>query len=37
MNKNIRITWPAWLWINTTSDIIANIISDLWYNVLTDI
>lgn len=37
MNKNIRITWPAWLWINTTSDIIWNIISDLWYSVLTDI
>jgi len=37
MNKNIRITWPAWLWINTTSDIILNIISDLWYEIISDI
>ncbi len=37
MNLNIRITWPAWLGINSTSDIITHIFATLWYSVLTDI
>jgi len=37
MNINIKITWPAWLWINSTADIITSIFANLWYNVITDI
>lgn len=37
MNLNIRVSGPAWLWINSTAEIIWNIFADLWYNVLTDI
>lgn len=37
MNLNIRVTWPAWLWINSTSDIITNIFANLWYKVITDV
>lgn len=37
MNFNIKITWPAGLWINSTADIIASIFSNLWYKVITDI
>jgi len=37
MNLNIKITWPAGLWINSTSDIISNTFAYLWYNILTDI
>lgn len=32
-----RVTWPAWLWINSTADIITSLFAHLWYNVLTDI
>lgn len=37
MNFNIRITWPAWLWINSTADIITSIFANLGYQVITDI
>lgn len=37
MNTNIRITGPAGLGINSTSDIITNIFSHLGYQVITDI
>lgn len=37
MNLNIRITGPAWLWINSTSDILINIFAFLWYKVITDV
>lgn len=37
MNLNIRVSGPAWLWINSTAEIIWNIFADLGYNVLTDI
>lgn len=37
MDFNIRITGPAWLWINSTADIVTSIFSNLGYNVITDI
>lgn len=37
MNLNIRVCWPAWLWMNSTADIISAIFADLGFNVLTDI
>ncbi len=37
MILNIRVSGPAWLWINSTAEIIWNIFADLWYNILTDI
>ena len=37
MNLNIRITGPAGLGINSTSDIITHILSTLGYRVITDI
>lgn len=37
MNLNIRISGPAWMWINTTAEIILNIWAKLWYDVITDI
>ena len=37
MNLNTRITWPAWAWVNSTVDIIAEIFSNLWYDLITDI
>lgn len=37
MNLNLRVTWPAWMGINSTAEILWNIFSSLWYNILTDI
>lgn len=37
MKLNIRTSWPAWMWINSTAEIILHIASDLWYEVLTDL
>lgn len=37
MNLNTRITWPAWAWINSTVDIIAELYAELWYDLITDI
>lgn len=37
MFLNIRVTGPAGLWINSTSDIITNIFAILWYNIITDV
>ena len=37
MDFNIRITGPAWLWINSTADIVTSIFANLGYNVITDI
>ena len=37
MNLYTRITWPAWAWVNSTVDIIAELYSDLWYDLITDI
>lgn len=37
MNFNIKITGPAWLWINSTADIITLVFASLGYNVITDI
>ncbi len=37
MNLNTRITWPAWAWVNSTVDIIAELYAELWYNLISDI
>ncbi len=37
MDFNIRITGPAWLWINSTADIVTSIFANLGYKVITDI
>ncbi len=37
MNLNTRITGPAWAWINSTVDIIAELYAELWYDLITDI
>lgn len=37
MNLNTRITWPAWAWVNSTVDIIAELYAELWYDLITDI
>ena len=37
MNLNIRITWPAWAWINSTADILSSIFAKLWYDLITEI
>ena len=37
MNLNIRITWPAWAWVNSTIDIIADLFAELGYDLITDI
>lgn len=37
MFLNIRVTWPAGLGINSTSDIITNIFAYLGYHIITDI
>ena len=33
---NIRVSGPAWMWINSTADIIWNIFSGLWYKITGD-
>jgi len=37
MNFNIRVSWPAWLGINSLADIIVSIFSKMWYSLITDI
>jgi len=37
MRLNTRITWPAWAWINSTVDIIADLYAELWYDLISDI
>lgn len=37
MHLNIRITWAAWAWVNSTVDIIAAIFARLGYDLITDI
>lgn len=37
MKLNIRTSWPAWMWINSTAEILLHIASDLWYEVLSDL
>lgn len=37
MYLNIRITWPAWSWFNSTARIILSIFSHLGYDFITDI
>lgn len=37
MKINIRVSWPAWLWINSTAEIILSIASKLGYDVITDL
>ncbi len=37
MKLNIRTSWPAWMWINSTAEIILHIASSLWYEILTDL
>ena len=36
MKLNIRIAWPAWMWLNSTSLIIWSIFSNLGYHVIED-
>ena len=37
MNLNTRITWPAWLWVNSTVNIIAELYAELGDDIVTDI
>ncbi len=37
MHLNIRITWPAWAWVNSTVDIVASLFAELGYDLITDI
>lgn len=37
MNLNIRISGPAWAWVNSTVDIIASLFAELGYDLVTDI
>ncbi len=37
MKLNIRVSWPAWLGMNSTADIVADIFASLWYDVITNI
>jgi len=37
MNLNIRITWAAWAWVNSTVDIVAGLFAELWYDLISDI
>lgn len=37
MRLNIRVTWAAGLWMNSTADIIADVFAELGYHVNTDI
>lgn len=37
MKLNIRVSWPAWLGMNSTADIIADTFASLWYEVITNI
>jgi len=37
MKLNIRVSWPAWLGMNSTADIVADTFAKLWYEVITNI
>ena len=37
MKLNIRVSWPAWLGMNSTADIVADTFATLWYEVITNI
>jgi len=37
MNLNTRIAGPAWAWVNSTVDIIADLYAELWYDLISDI
>ncbi len=37
MKLNIRVSWPAWLGMNSTADIVADTFAALWYEVITNI
>lgn len=37
MKLNIRVSWPAWLGMNSTADIIADTFANLGYEVITNI
>lgn len=37
MNLNIRTTWPAWAWVNSTALLIWDIFAELWYDIITDL
>lgn len=36
MDLQIKITWPAWLWMNSTAEIIAWSFAELWYEIIWD-
>ncbi len=36
MNLQVRVTWPAWFWINSISDSIIHIFANLWYAIISD-
>ncbi len=37
MKLGIRVSWPAWLWINSTAEILLHLSAKLWYDVITDL
>ena len=37
MNLNIRVSGPAWMWINSSAEILWGIFAFLWYDVLSDL
>ncbi len=37
MHLNIRITWAAGAWVNSTVDIVAGLFTELWYSLISDI
>lgn len=37
MNLNIRTTWAAGAWVNSTALLIADIFAEMWYNLVTDL
>ncbi len=37
MHLNIRITWAAWAWVNSTVDIVAGLFAELGYDLISDI
>ncbi len=37
MKLNIRVSWPAWLGMNSTADIVADTFASMWYEVITNI
>jgi len=37
MNLNIRTTWAAWSWVNSTALLIGDIFAELWYSFITDL